>query len=298
MPISSMQEIRALFQDLPGPNTAAQRAAQAHNGQLTKPPGALGRLEALAIWYAAWNGNPRPTLTAPQVVVFAGNHGVAAAGVSAFPPEVTAQMVANFEQGGAAINQLCAAYGARLDVKALDLDVPTDDFTKAPAMTEAAFTQAWTVGWNAVDTNADLFIAGEMGIGNTTSAAALAAALFGGAATDWVGRGTGVDDDGLTRKRRTVNRRPCPAQGGYRRPTRGPAPSGGARAGRDGRRHFAGAASVNPSPAGRLHLHSSGGGAGKDTARRPRPHPGRPPKRRGRTRRPAAGIGQSPDPVA
>ena len=132
MPMSSMQEIRALFQDLPGPNMEAQRAAQAHNGQLTKPPGALGRLEALAIWYAAWNGTPRPTLTAPQVVVFAGNHGVAAAGVSAFPPQVTAQMVANFEQGGAAINQLCAAYGARLDVQALDLGSADRRFHQGP----------------------------------------------------------------------------------------------------------------------------------------------------------------------
>lgn len=172
----------------------------ARNGQLTKPPGALGRLEELAIWYAGWRADPRPAIAAPQVVVFAGNHGVAARGVSAFPPEVTVQMVANFEAGGAAINQLARAFGARMDVVALELERPTGDFTEGPAMTEAECAAAMAAGWAAVDPGADLLVAGEMGIGNTTSAAALAAALLGGAPEDWVGRGTGVDDAGLTRK--------------------------------------------------------------------------------------------------
>lgn len=172
----------------------------ARNGQLTKPPGALGRLEELAIWYAGWRADPRPAIAAPQVVVFAGNHGVAARGVSAFPPEVTVQMVANFEAGGAAINQLARAFGARMDVVALELERPTGDFTEGPAMTEAECAAAIAAGWAAVDPGADLLVAGEMGIGNTTSAAALAAALLGGAPEDWVGRGTGVDDAGLTRK--------------------------------------------------------------------------------------------------
>lgn len=172
----------------------------ARNGQLTKPPGALGRLEELAIWYAGWRADPRPAIAAPQVVVFAGNHGVAARGVSAFPPEVTVQMVANFEAGGAAINQLARAFGARMDVVALELERPTGDFTEGPAMTEAECAAAIAAGWAAVDPGADLLVAGEMGIGNTTSAAALATALLGGAPEDWVGRGTGVDDAGLTRK--------------------------------------------------------------------------------------------------
>lgn len=172
----------------------------ARNGQLTKPPGALGRLEELAIWYAGWRADPRPAIAAPQVVVFAGNHGVAARGVSAFPPEVTVQMVANFEAGGAAINQLARAYGARMDVVALELERPTGDFTDGPAMTEDECAAAIAAGWAAVDPGADLLVAGEMGIGNTTSAAALAAAFLGGAPKDWVGRGTGVDDAGLTRK--------------------------------------------------------------------------------------------------
>ena len=110
----------------------AQAQASARNDQLTKPPGALGRLEDIALWYAGWRGTPRPEIAQAQVVIFAGNHGVAARGVSAFPPEVTVQMVQNFQNGGAAINQLCRSAGARLGVVALDLDRPTEDFTKGP----------------------------------------------------------------------------------------------------------------------------------------------------------------------
>ena len=185
--------------------TAAQAAAD-RNGQLTKPPGALGRLEDLAIWYAGWRGQAQPQITAPQVVIFAGNHGVCAQGVSAFPPEVTVQMVANFNAGGAAINQLCKAFGARMDVHALDLDTPTGDFTQGPAMTEGEVVAALQTGWNAVDAQADLLVTGEMGIGNTTAAAAVAAAVLGGDAAGWTGRGTGVDDAGLARKTDVVAR--------------------------------------------------------------------------------------------
>jgi len=189
----------------PAADAQALDAAQARNGQLTKPPGALGRLEDLAVWYASWRGTDRPALRAPQIVIFAGNHGVCAQGVSAFPPEVTVQMVANFEHGGAAINQLAKAFGATMDVHALDLDHPTQDFTQAPAMSEAECVAALATGWDAVDPKADLLVTGEMGIGNTTPAAALGAALFGGAGADWVGRGTGVDDAGLANKARVVD---------------------------------------------------------------------------------------------
>ncbi len=200
----------AAFRDVlaksPAPDQAALSGAQDRNGQLTKPPGALGRLEDLAIWYAGWRGNPRPAIENPQVVIFAGNHGVCAQGVSAFPPEVTVQMVANFEHGGAAINQLSKAFGAKMTVHALDLDTPTADFTTAPAMTEAEVVAALQAGWNAVDPNADLLVTGEMGIGNTTAAAAVACAVLGGDAADWTGRGTGVDDAGLARKTDVVAR--------------------------------------------------------------------------------------------
>lgn len=203
-PFSTLAEFKALLEAANGPDTAAIQAAEERNGQLTKPPGALGRLEELAIWVAGWQGNGRPELNAPQVVVFAGNHGVTAQGVSAFPAEVTEQMVLNFQHGGAAINQLSKAAGAQMDVHALELDRPTQDFTQGPAMSEDEVVAALLVGWNAVNDSADLLVTGEMGIGNTTSAAALFLALYGGEAEDWVGRGTGVDDDGLALKARVI----------------------------------------------------------------------------------------------
>lgn len=200
----SVEQFLKELETAPHADAEARAGAEARNGQLTKPPGALGRLEELAIWYAAWRGNARPAVEHPQVIVFAGNHGVTAQGVSAFPAEVTVQMVANFEAGGAAINQLSKAAGAEMTVHALELDTPTADFTKASAMSEAEFVQCLRCGWDAVNPDADVLVVGEMGIGNTTSAAAVAAALFGGEAEDWVGRGTGVDDAGLANKARVV----------------------------------------------------------------------------------------------
>ena len=201
---STLEEFRALLTAAPKTDAKATGEAEDRNSQLTKPPGALGRLEDLAIWYAGWRGNPRPEIANPQVIVFAGNHGVTAQGVSAFPAEVTEQMVLNFQHGGAAINQLSRAAGAKLSVHALSLDAPTADFTQGPAMTEAEVVEALLTGWTAVDANTDLLVVGEMGIGNTTAGAAISHALFGGTAEDWVGRGTGVDDAGLAVKARVV----------------------------------------------------------------------------------------------
>lgn len=186
------------------PDATAVEQARARNAELTKPPGALGRLEELAIWLAGWRGDPRPLVSAPQALIFAGNHGVTARGVSAFPAEVTAQMVANFEAGGAAINQLCALQGAQLGVVPVDLDAPTADFTQEPAMTPDAFASALLIGWSSVDPQADCLILGEMGIGNTTAAAAIACALFDGGPADWTGAGTGVAGAALDAKRETV----------------------------------------------------------------------------------------------
>lgn len=188
----------------PSPDLDARAEAEARNGQLTKPPGALGRLEDLAIWYAGWRGEAAPRVRQPQVIVFAGNHGVAAKGVSAFPPAVTEQMVLNFQAGGAAINQLAELAGARMDVHALELDRPTGDFTEGPAMSDDECLSALKTGWEAVAEDTDLLVVGEMGIANTTSAAAIAHALYGGEAADWTGRGTGVDDAGLSLKTRVV----------------------------------------------------------------------------------------------
>jgi nicotinate-nucleotide--dimethylbenzimidazole phosphoribosyltransferase len=129
---------------------------------------------------------------------------VTARGVSAYPAEVTAQMVANFAAGGAAINQLARTAAATLRVIPLALDQPTADFTVAPAMSEKEFLAAVTSGYEAVSPGADLVCLGEMGIGNTTAAATLAAALFGGGSV-WAGRGTGVDEGGLERKRSVID---------------------------------------------------------------------------------------------
>ncbi len=203
-PFTTLDGFRDLLKSAPSADAAAKSGAQDRNGQLTKPPGALGRLEDLAIWYASWRGDARPSISAPQVLIFAGNHGVTARGVSAFPAEVTAQMVLNFEAGGAAINQLSKAAGAELTVHPIELDRPTQDFTQGPAMSEEEVVAALTIGWNAVDPKADLLVTGEMGIGNTTSGAAIACAIFGGEPTDWTGRGTGVDDAGLTLKTQVV----------------------------------------------------------------------------------------------
>jgi nicotinate-nucleotide--dimethylbenzimidazole phosphoribosyltransferase len=200
----SLAAFEHLLRAMPKANDAAIAAAQDRNMQLTKPPGALGRLEDVAIWVAGWQGTDRPHVDHPQVLIFAGNHGVTAQGVSAFPAEVTVQMVANFKAGGAAINQLSKCFGASMAVHAIELDRPTCDFTKTAAMTESETVEALTIGWNAVDPKADLLVVGEMGIGNTTVAAAMAHALFGGEAADWVGRGTGVSDEGLALKARVV----------------------------------------------------------------------------------------------
>jgi nicotinate-nucleotide--dimethylbenzimidazole phosphoribosyltransferase len=153
---------------------------------------------------AGWQGRARPRIARPQALVFAGNHGVCAQGVNPYPQEVTAQMVANFRAGGAAINQLAEAAGAELMVVALDLDRPTGDFTQGPALGEAACLEAMRTGAAAVDERADVLVLGEMGIGNSTVAAALAACVFGGDAGMWVGPGTGAEGAALERKRAAV----------------------------------------------------------------------------------------------
>ncbi len=200
-----IQGLRTLLAELPKPKRAARKNAEERNERLTKPPGSLGRLERLAIWYAGWRGNAVTGVVSPQVIVFAGNHGIASQGVSAFPTEVTAQMVANFRAGGGAVNQLAKAVGARLDVHELDLEKPTVDFTIGPAMDEREFLTSLAMGWEAVAPGADLVAVGEMGIGNTTSAAAICAALFGGGGSNWVGIGTGVDASGLRLKAKVVD---------------------------------------------------------------------------------------------
>jgi nicotinate-nucleotide--dimethylbenzimidazole phosphoribosyltransferase len=167
---------------------------------LTKPTGALGRLEHLVAWLGAWQGKGSPSLDRPLVCVFAGSHGVTARGVSAYPDAVNRQMLENFAAGGAAINQICAAYGLGFKVFDLAIDMPTGDITVGPAFDEKACVATMAFGMEAVAAGTDCLAVGEMGIGNTTIAAAIYAALFGGEAAHWVGRGTGVDAAGIGRK--------------------------------------------------------------------------------------------------
>jgi nicotinate-nucleotide--dimethylbenzimidazole phosphoribosyltransferase len=206
MSFKSFDELLAACTGLRPGDEAAAKAALARQDTLTKPQGSLGRLEEIAAWLARWQGRAMPKLDKVQVVVFAGSHGVTAQGVSAFPAEVTHQMVANFATGGAAINQLARATGAELSVVPLEVERPTGDFTQEAAMDEADFLKAVSAGYDAVAVDADLACFGEMGIGNTTTAAAIAAALFGGVPEKWVGRGTGVDDAGLKRKAAAIEK--------------------------------------------------------------------------------------------
>ena len=198
-------DFRALLPTMPEASESALAAVRARDMQLTKPPGSLGRLEEIVEWLAAWQAKEQPTVDRPTVVVFAGNHGVVAQGVSPYPSEVTRQMVANFSNGGAAVNQICGTFGAGLKVFEMALDIPTKDITQDAAMTEAECAATMGFGMEAI-TGADLIAPGEMGIGNTTTAAAVYYALYGGKAADWVGRGTGVDDAGLKRKIDAVER--------------------------------------------------------------------------------------------
>lgn len=197
-------DIRALFSHMPDADEEAMAAVRQRDLQLTKPPGSLGRLEEIAVWLAGWQGTAKPAVNRPLVCVFAGNHGVVQRGVSPYPQEVTRQMLHNFAAGGAAINQICATYDLGLKVFDLALDMPTQDITQAPALDEKTCAATMAFGMEAIAGGTDLLCLGEMGIGNTTIAAAIYTALYGGPATRWVGRGTGIDQSGLYRKQIAV----------------------------------------------------------------------------------------------
>ncbi|HKI41198.1 MAG TPA: nicotinate-nucleotide--dimethylbenzimidazole phosphoribosyltransferase [Mycobacterium sp.] len=211
------------FAQVSPPDAGAAAAARARQDTLTKPRGALGRLEDLSVWVAACQGHcPPRQFDRARVVVFAGDHGVARSGVSAYPPEVTAQMVANIDAGGAAINVLAAIAGATVRIADLAVDVPPDwgaltpqigihkvrrgsgDITVEDALTDseavAAISAGRAVADEEVDAGADLLVAGDMGIGNTTVAAVLVAALTNNEPVAVVGFGTGIDDGGWARK--------------------------------------------------------------------------------------------------
>jgi nicotinate-nucleotide--dimethylbenzimidazole phosphoribosyltransferase len=199
-------DIRRLVAAMPGPDLKAAAAVRERDAQLTKPPGSLGRLEEIAEWLAAWQHRAPPRVEKPVVAVFAGNHGVVAQGVAAYPQDVTAQMVANFQAGGAAINQICRAFDLGLRIFELALEKPTRDITEDAALDEAECAATIAYGMEAIAGGTDLLCIGEMGIGNTTIAAAICHGLYGGEPEDWVGPGTGVDAEGLKRKADAVRR--------------------------------------------------------------------------------------------
>jgi nicotinate-nucleotide--dimethylbenzimidazole phosphoribosyltransferase len=203
---SAYADVLELLTIPPEGDEAAVAAVRERDAALTKPIGSLGALENLVEFLARWQGRARPRLDNPMVTIFAANHGVTDQGVSAFPREVTAQMVANFTNGGAAISQICALHELNLRVFELALELPTGDITQEPALDDRMCAATIAYGMEAVAGKPDLICLGEMGIGNTTVAAAIYAALFGGAGADWVGRGTGVDDEGLKRKADAVDR--------------------------------------------------------------------------------------------
>ncbi|RZO30290.1 MAG: nicotinate-nucleotide--dimethylbenzimidazole phosphoribosyltransferase [SAR116 cluster bacterium] len=203
---SSADHIIEIVDNLPNSSIAMMESARERQSQLTKPPGSLGKLEDIAVWLAGWQGVAKPQINNGQCLVFAGNHGVVAQGVSPFPAEVTAQMVMNFEAGGAAINQLCREAGLSLTVTPLQLDVPTGDISEGMAMTPDEVIAAMNAGADALNDSCDYLVVGEMGIGNTTTAAALSMGRFGGDAGRWVGPGTGLDDEGVAYKAKIVDR--------------------------------------------------------------------------------------------
>ena len=172
-------EIVDLLTIMPEGNEEAVDAVRIHDAQLTKPPGSLGKLEELVEWLARWQGKAPPTLENPMVAIFAANHGVTDQGVSAFPRDVTAQMVANFTAGGAAISQICQLHELNLRVFELALELPTGDITLEPAMDDKMAAATVAYGMEAIAGKPDLLGIGEMGIGNTTVAAAIYAALYG-----------------------------------------------------------------------------------------------------------------------
>ena len=202
---SSLNAFSEALQDLPPANETWRVQALARQQQLTKPAGSLGRLEDCAIFLAGWGNVPAPCADRMRVIVFAGNHGVTARDVSPFPAEVTVQMVANFANGGAAINAISAACGAELEVVPLSLDSPTGDISRGAALSEAELLEALNAGAAAVRGGGDILALGEMGIGNTTIAAALAARSLGGSGADWAGPGTGLGAEGVAHKAAVID---------------------------------------------------------------------------------------------
>ena len=204
MQFDSLDDIRTFCRDLPaGDPRFADIAAHRQQNLTNRREASAALKNSRSGWRNGRDASSR--LDRVTIAVFAGNHGVAARGVSAYPQAVTAQMVANFTAGGAAINQIARLAGAELRVVPIELERPTRDFTEAAAMDTDEFLGAVDEGCRTVPDDCDLLAVGEMGIANTTAAALLCTALLGGGAARWAGRGTGIDDGGLARKRAAID---------------------------------------------------------------------------------------------
>lgn len=200
-PVDPSHEVAVRFAASLGPSEVHREAMAARASQVLRPSGAFARLDEVAVWLAGWQRSDRPTVERPGVLIFAADHGVAARGVSAYPAEVTVAMKQAIERGVATCSVLAEAQGASLTLIDVGVGQPTNDLAEDDAMDHARFEASWALGVAAVAAlDADVLILGELGIGNTTAAAAVAACLLGGDGREWVDRGTGVNDDGLARK--------------------------------------------------------------------------------------------------
>ncbi|MCF6302432.1 MAG: nicotinate-nucleotide--dimethylbenzimidazole phosphoribosyltransferase [Devosiaceae bacterium] len=203
---STFTDFTKLLKEMPSGSQDAVDSVRQHDAQLTKPLGSLGKMDDLVEFLARWQEKEKPTLNNPMIAIFAGNHGVAAQNVSAFPASVTVQMVANFTNGGAAISQIARQHELNLRVFELALEIPTGDISVEAALDDKTCAATIAYGMEAIAGEPDLLCIGEMGIANTTIAAAIFAALFGGTGSDWVGAGTGMDEAGIAHKAEIVDR--------------------------------------------------------------------------------------------
>ena len=183
------------------PDVESARAVAARAAQTLRPAGALARLDAVAAWLAGWQRTTRPHVSAPALLVFAGDHGVVADGVSAYPSAVTAEVFRALQAGQGTAAVMAGSLGVEIHLVDAGIGSPTENLTIGPALTTERFDACWAMGRDAVAAlDTDLLAVGEVGIGNTTAAAAVAAVVAGGSGAAWVGAGSGVDADGILRK--------------------------------------------------------------------------------------------------
>jgi len=199
--------LRESLERLPTCDQASQNAVRDRASNVLRPAGALQTLDEIAILIAGWHATSAPRITRPAALVFAADHGVASSSVSAYPADITASMLKAYQSGKSTLSVFAKIAGATVHAVDVGVGRPTKDIQVEAAMSQQRFDQAITAGRNAVEQlDADLLVLGEMGIGNTTAAAAVTAAILGGATTSWVGRGTGVDEEGMARKCSAVDR--------------------------------------------------------------------------------------------